>query len=426
VEGSAARYKMHRSIIRHLRQQPVFVTGWGSACASGVGAKRLFDATLKGWSLATRSSFSGDQGDQIGCFLPPDLEAQLSGMRRHDPVASLGLIAARDAIQSAGLDDDHLPTAGIIAGTSRGPIASWAKGDSDGRAGKRIRPSTAANSTLASLSGTIALELGMSGPTMTVSATCASSAHAIATGAEQILLGNADIVLVGGADLALHPLVVAQMNAAGVVAGQGMEPEDPNLACRPFDRDRSGMILGEGAGFLVLESAASVAKRGANPLASLLGWALGTGNGGRSAVDPNGTDLLEVSRKALNVAEVEPGSLGYINAHGTGTRMNDSAEAQTYRSLLGDAADRVAVSSTKPVTGHCLGGTAVLEAIVAIAVLREGVAPPTPGLVNRDPATEGLRLIAGRPAPINEDPGVVLSNSSGFWSTHASLVFGRA
>jgi 3-oxoacyl-[acyl-carrier-protein] synthase II len=339
-----------------------------------------------------------------------------------DPASKLALVAACEAMDEAGLGDrkEH-PRMGVIGATSRGPMRKWIEALQRKQAGKKMLPSLTAHGTVSCQSGVIAQEVGARGPSMTLSATCASAAAAIAYAAEQIMLGKADIMLAGGADCGTDPLVIEQMAAAGVL---GHHASHAGLSCRPFHRDRNGMVLGDGAGFLVLESARSVRSRGATALGVLAGWGAATGAGGRTGIEDDGSSLARAMQEALATAGCPPHQIAYINAHGTGTRLNDSGEFAACRQVFKGLEHPVAISSTKPVTGHCLGATGALEAILTLRALATGVAPPTPGLDHPDDAflaAGGLSLTRAQPAPIT---GIyAMSNASGFWSQHASLIF---
>lgn len=278
-------------------------------------------------------------------------------------------------------------------------------------AGRRLRPTLAATGTVACLSGLLSQQLGATNPGFTVSATCASAANAIALAAQQLLLGEADVVLAGGSDAPVHPLVLRGLESAGMLGS----------VCRPFDARRDGLVVGEGAGFLVLEFESRAIGRGARVLARLEGWATGVDGHGRTGIREDGAGLMDVLGRALALAGLEPGDIGYVNAHGTATELNDRVEAATLGRVFGCD---VPVSSTKAVSGHCLGGTPAIEAIIAVQALAEGLLPPTAGLTEVAPECCGIDHIIGaaREAKVEH----VLSDSIGFWGYHACLVFGRA
>jgi len=232
-------------------------------------------------------------------------------------------------------------------------------------------------------------------------------------GAQQILLGAADIVLVGGAEDALNPMVLSQMAAAGVL---GTHP-DPAQTCRPFSRNRNGTILGEGSAFLVLESARSAHQRGRPAYSRLAGWASGSDGYQRTRMRPNGDGLHQVMTDALQMAAMAPEQIGYVHAHGTGTVLNDGQEAKAMRRLFPQGA---ACSSTKPITGHCMGAAAALGAIVSIEALRQQWLPPSANCQPLDPDCEpALIHPTARSSPLH----AVMSNALGFWGHNVSLIF---
>ncbi|MEZ6233601.1 MAG: beta-ketoacyl synthase N-terminal-like domain-containing protein [Phycisphaerales bacterium] len=273
---------------------------------------------------------------------------------------------------------------------------------------------------------------------MGVSAACASGAHAIATGARMILSGEADAVVAGASDAVLSAITLAQFDAAGLLASH----DDPARACRPFDVGRNGTVFGEGAGAVVLERESHAHRRGAPVLARLLGWGLSADACGRIDPDPSGAGLERAVRASLEMARVGRGGVAYVNLHGTGTRANDAAEAGVMTRVFGDLRDRAGadaaragsvgtsptdtdgrpwVGSTKGATGHCVGATASIEAIVAVEALRRRFVPPSANLATPDPTLDA-RFVVGEPRAIGA--GAAMSISAGFWGLNACLVFG--
>ncbi|MFM8470676.1 MAG: beta-ketoacyl-[acyl-carrier-protein] synthase family protein, partial [Limisphaerales bacterium] len=333
--------------------------------------------------------------------------------------AQLAHAAATEAWQTAQLDTKPVAPerVGVFVGTSRGAVGKLTDACiSDAKSSSRqARPSDAAHCSLANISGMLSLAFAALGPALTVSATCASGAAAVALAAEQILLGKVDVAIAGGAEAPLHPLVIAQLHAAGILGHDA----DPRLTCKPFDAARNGIVLGEGAGFLVLESHASAQRRKATVLARVAGWALAAEGTERVGMDRTGASLSRVITEALALAGVAPTHLGYINAHGTGTVLNDLAEANALGAALGEAASRVPCSSTKATTGHCLGAGAALEAIICIAALQKRGLPGTANCLRPDAAVKLNLLRASQESPVRS----ALSISAGFWGNQAALVF---
>jgi len=409
---------MSDKVVQWLRECPLVITGTGAVSAAGSGVAALWAAVEQGRSLAKSLEFEGKSF--AGCVVPEKtmVPGKSSLLRKADRSGQLAVAAAEEAWGQAGLKAGGIAPEriAVFAGTSRGPVGkmleSAARMEID-----RVLPSSAASSTIASLSGTLAVTLGACGPVLTVSAACASAAAAIALGAEQLLLGHADVVLAGGAEAPLHPLVLAQLSSAGVLG----EAERPDLICRPFDQNRNGTVLGEGAAFLVIETEAGARKRGANILARLGGWAFGAESGERTGISEDAASLVRAMRVSLALAGLRPEEIGYVNAHGTGTELNDRQETVACQRIFGDRIPPC--SSIKPVTGHCMGAAAALEAVVCIEALRRGMLPPTPNWQTPDPCC-AMDIIAGkaRSVPVKH----VLSNSSGFWGNNATLVFSKA
>jgi 3-oxoacyl-[acyl-carrier-protein] synthase II len=403
---------------RLLRECPVVVTGMGAFCGAGASVDELWQSVLRGESPAD--------------WLPPGLAPAALKVaairapnppptrltRKMDRSAQLAHAAALEAWAAARLDTQPVAPerVGVFVGTSRGAVGKLAEACA-GDYKSPARPSDAAHCSLANVSGMLSLAFPAHGPALTVSATCASGAAAIALAAQQILLGTVDVALAGGAEAPLNPLVIAQLHAAGILG----HDENPRLTCKPFDAARNGIVLGEGAGFLVLESLVSAQRRGAPSFARVTGWSLAAEGDERVGMDRSGASLGRVITAALALAEVPPAALGYVNAHGTGTKLNDLAEANALRLALGEAASLVPCSSTKAVTGHCLGASAALEAVIAIQVVQSGGLPGTANCRTPDPGVilNVLRASAG-PLAVRS----ALSVSAGFWGNQAALVFG--
>jgi 3-oxoacyl-[acyl-carrier-protein] synthase II len=404
---------------RMLADYPVVITGIGAVSAAGPSAGALWQAAAAGRATAAWREFEwGGHAQRMAVCAVPPLEngyPEMQLVRRMDRCAHLGWMAAREAWTMAGLKDGGGRRAGLFLGTSRGPLSKLSEGFARLEE-PRYPPSLSADCTTASISGALAQGLGITGPVATVSATCASAAFAIALAAEQILLGKTDVMLAGGAEAPLVPVTLAQLKAAGVLGYH----DDPARTCRPFDVTRNGLCLGEGSAFLVLESAESALRRGAVVLASLSGWGTGVDASGRTGVGRTGEQLVAVVTEALEWGGLAIGDIDAVNAHGTGTELNDVAEANGLCRLLGRRVSKVPCTSTKPVTGHCLGATPALEAVICVESLRRGLVPPAANCLEQDVRC-GLR-IPKAPLPM-EQMRHVLSTSLGFWGYHAVLVF---
>lgn len=410
---------MSASILANLlRENPIAITGMGCVSAAGNSVEQLWDAAIAGESLAAWRDFGPEHRSKFAVCSAPELKTSITDLnpvRKMDRVVQLAWPSAHQAWRQARLDEMiSTERIGIVVGSSRGPLNKTREAFE--RMGRRqLMPSSGVDTTFAALSGALAQAFKLRGPGATISATCASAAFAIGYAAEQILLGNADVMLVGGAE-AIQPVLLEQLQSAGVL-GSG---DDAAQICRPFDATRSGIVLGEGSAFLVLESALSVTRRGVTPLAQLSGWSGRLNDCGRTGLNEDGSGLVNVMRGAMNVARISAEKIGYINAHGTATRMNDIAEAQAIKVFFGARASSVPCTSTKPVTGHCLGATPALEAIIAIEALRRQAIPPTANFNQPDPCCPvNAKPVISEPAKFSS----AMSNSLGFWGYHASLIF---
>jgi 3-oxoacyl-[acyl-carrier-protein] synthase II len=408
------------------RPDCIVVTGMGVISAAGDCPTTLWENVAGGRSPAVRFADASVAGSPS---IPACVVAQLDpgeqsrrDQDKMDRCVQLALQAAGQAFTDARLDQrrpEHTRL-GIVVGTSRGPMQKWTEMlELVRRGGRRLPPSLGAHSTLASLSGALSMAFEAGGPCWTVSATCASGAHAIALAAQQILLGTADIMLAGGADAPLLDVIIRQLLSIGILGSH----DDPRQACRPFDTTRNGTVIGEGAAFVVLESLASARRRGTPVHAQLAGWAFGADHFHYAAPPKDGEGLLRVMTQALAMAGLRAEQVDYINAHGTGTRLNDRLEVVALRRLLGERLGEVPCSSTKPITGHCLGAAAALEAVISIAALQRQCVPPTATCTQRDPdCPVDVVPVSARLTPLR----VVMSNSLGFWGNNAALLFTEA
>lgn len=328
----------------------------------------------------------------------------------------LALAAAQQAWSASGLETFPSERVGLILGTARGPAGQWLEA-ARAAPGRALRPSLAASTTLASLSGVLSLRFHLRGACHVVSASCVSGALAMAAAAQELLLGNLDAVLAGGVEAPCYAEVLGPMRSAHLLASHA----EAAKACRPFDRDRNGMVPGEGSAFLALERGESARRRGAPILARLAGWATTADGRARTAGDPEGAGLRRAIEQALQRAQLGVDAIDYVNAHGTGTRLNDRLEVAALRRIFGDRLARLPCSSTKPITGHCLGASPAIEAVICVTALEQQVVPPTanchdlaPDCAPLDPVAEGPRAGCLRS---------VLSVSQGFWGNNAALVF---
>jgi len=400
----------------------VVVTGRGTISAAGTGVAAL------------RAALHGDETciGRVTLFPTDGCKVHIAGEVRALPAARLlpraarvrasrsdrlALIALDEALDESGL---ALPLAnatrvGVAIGSSTGGMLeteSYFERTLARRPAGAWRKRLAA-ATVAAPTGLVAAALGAEGPRLSPSTACSSGAIAIALGAAWIRSGAADVVIAGGAD------ALTRMTFTGFHALQALSSEP----CRPFDRERRGLSLGEGAGILVLESDQHAAQRGARPIAELAGAGLSCDATHPTAPHPEARGAASALRNALLAARVGADEIDYVNAHGTGTVQNDVAETLALKQVLGEAAGRVAVSSTKALIGHLLGAAGAVEAIATLVAIEDAWAPPTLHLREPDPACD-LDYVPqrGRPLAIRS----ALSSSYGFGGNNCSLVLRRA
>jgi 3-oxoacyl-[acyl-carrier-protein] synthase II len=345
--------------------------------------------------------------------------------RRSDRFAQLAIAATAEAVADAGWERESPPcdpaSAGCVIGSGIGGVSTF-EGSCEvlrTRGPERVSPLAIPLMMGNAAAGLLAMRHGVRGPVFGVMSACASGAHAIGTAARMIATGEADAVLAGGAEATLTPLATAAFAAMEATSVKGVS--------RPFDARRDGFVMGEGAGVLVLESAALARGRGARVLGEVLGYAATADAHHLTAPDPTGESAALAITRALDDADLTPADLDYVNAHGTSTPLNDRSETQALKLALGERASRIPVSSTKSAIGHLLGAAGAVEAIATVLALGERVAPPTLGYEEQE---EGLDLDyvpdGPRPLPSKQNgrgpkPAVAISNSFGFGGHNAVL-----
>jgi 3-oxoacyl-[acyl-carrier-protein] synthase II len=340
--------------------------------------------------------------------------------RRQDRVTQLGFGAAADALGDAGeLGADPSRCAVIIA-TGVGGLHTleenqrlyFEKGPS--RVSPFFVPMMMPNAT----AGVVAMQLGWTGPNLCVATACAAGAHAIGEGVRLIRDGTADVVMAGGTEAAVTPLTVAAFARMGALSSRN---DDPERASRPFDAERDGFVIGEGAGCVVLEPLDRARARGATVYGEVAGYGRNADAYHITAPSPGGAGAAVCMQLALDDAAMEPSAIGHVNAHGTSTPLNDAAEAEAVRKVFGDAPP--VVTSTKGVTGHLIGAAGAVEAVAALLSVRDGIVPPTANLERVGDDIE-LDVVAGSPREVGTKPAI--SNSFGFGGHNASLVLTAA
>jgi 3-oxoacyl-[acyl-carrier-protein] synthase II len=396
------------------RQPEIVVSGLGIVSPYGAGVKSFWTGLAAGTCAIKPITLIDTEGfrSRIAAEVPAEVVATLGVSRRRSRADRLALAAAREALADAGLEGAARRRAALLIGAVGGGMLEgedWYWGEARGRPSGSIR---ALRSILPlSHAETLGGRLGLTGPKETVVMACASGAASIALGADLVRAGVTPTALVGGVDALTH-ICFMGFNALKVL--------DPT-PCRPFDRDRRGMSIGEAAAFLVLEDADHCRARGGRVHARLAGYGMTTDAHHVTAPHPEGEGMIHAMEQALADAGLPPSAVGYVNAHGTGTPQNDRAEAMALRRVFGEGG--VLVSSTKSLVGHTMAAAGSVEAAATILALQHGLLPPTAGLEHLDPEVPFDCLpITARPAEV----GAALSNSFGFGGQNVSLVFERA
>jgi len=407
----------------------IVVTGMGAITPVGHTVQQLWEAVRNGRSGITR----------IIAFDPSDLQTQIAAqVKDFDPKAHFGarsarhmdrfiqfaVFAAQDAVANAGLEitADNSERIAVIIGSGVGGMGTLVeqvhvlakKGP------RRVSPFFIPMMLSDSAAGQVAIHLGAKGPNMAIVSACASSANAIGEAAEVIRRGVAEIAICGGSEAAILPLAIAGFNVMGALSTYN---EEPARACRPFEATRSGFVMGEGAGVLVLEALEHARARGAQISGELIGYGASADAYHIVAPMQDGSGAALAMRRALDSSGVSPEKVDYINAHGTGTKLNDGAETRAIKSVFGKRAYRVPVTSTKPVTGHLLGGAGAIESIICLKAMETGYIPPTINYSEPDPECD-LDYVPNTAR--RADIYVSMTNSFGFGGHNASLVFRSA
>lgn len=403
----------------------VVVTGLGVISPVGIG-KDLFWANLcagkSGVSRFTRfnvDDYPTQIGAEVSDFEPLDF-IDKKDLRRMDRFAQFAVAAARMALQDARLDTPvDSERAGVSIGSGIGGIITIEEQIKvlNEKGPRRVSPFFVPMLIANMASGFVSMEFALKGPNTTLVTACATGTHSLGEAFRNIQRGDADLMVAGGSEAAFTPVAFAGFCAMRAMSTRNNEPE---RASRPFDRDRDGFVMGEGAGVLVLESLEHAKKRGAGIYAEISGYGLSGDAYHVTAPDPDGSGARRCMAMALRDAALAPAEIDYINAHGTSTDLNDRTETQAIKAVFGEHAYRLAVSSTKSMTGHLLGAAGGVEAIASILSLYTGIIPPTVNYEYPDPECD-LDYVPNksRECKIN----AAMSNSFGFGGTNASLVF---
>jgi 3-oxoacyl-[acyl-carrier-protein] synthase II len=403
----------------------VFITGVGAVTPLGLTARATWAAALAGRSGVrplTRfdpSAFQTRFGAEIDGF-DPLVALERKEARHLDRFAQIAAVAAAEAVADAGLDFERLDRdrVGVATATGIGGIETLLRENDvlrergPGRVSPHLIPMMMANAA----SGYLAVRYGVRGPNLTTVTACTSSAHAIGEALQKVRSGEADVMLAGGSEAVLVPFAYAGFEAMRALSRRN---DDPAGACRPFDRGRDGLVMGEGGAMVVLESDEHARRRGARPYVELAGYGTSADAHHMVEPDPEGSGAALAMRRCLDDAAAPADSVGYVNAHATATVKGDIAETLAIRATFGAHADRLWVSSTKSMHGHLLGGAGAVELVLTVLAVREGAVPPTINLTDPDPACD-LDYVPN--AARERRLEAAMSNSFAFGGHNASLL----
>ncbi|MCP4668574.1 MAG: beta-ketoacyl-ACP synthase II [Deltaproteobacteria bacterium] len=404
----------------------VVVTGLGMVTPLGTGVEKNWEAVCAGKSgigpitKFDASDFPTRIAAEVTDFDPKDF-IEKQQIRRFDIFLHYALASARMAMEDSGLKIDvrNAPRIGCVTGSGLGGLTSIEHVHKVllERGPSRISPFFIPGIIANMVPGQISIEYGAKGPNLSLETACAAGSHALGEAFRLIREDISDAIITGGAEATVTPLAVGGFCSMRALSTRNDEPEK---ASRPFDLDRDGFVMGEGAGILVIEELEQALERGAPVYAEVVGYGL-TGDAYHvSAPEPQGEGAIGCMKMALDSANLNPEDIDYINAHGTSTPLNDLSECKAIKALFGDHAYKLAISSTKSMTGHLLGGAGGVESILTVLAIKHGIIPPTMNYETPDPDCD-LDWVPNKAR--QEKVRMAMSNSFGFGGTNASLIF---
>lgn len=409
-----------------MSKRRVVVTGLGAVSPVGLSAESSWESVLNGKSgiaaldVFDVSEFSTRIGGSVRNFDITDYIADKEA-KKMDVFIHYGLAAGCQAFEHSGVavTDANADRIGVAIGAGIGGITGIENGHNSFLKGgpRRISPFFVPSNIINMISGNLSIKYGLKGPNFAIVTACTTGTHNIGEAARVIMYGDADVMVAGGAEMATSPTSLGGFASAKALSRRNDEPE---LASRPWDRDRDGFVLSDGAGVLVLEELEHAKRRGATIYAELVGYGMSADAYHMTQPPAGGEGAARCMMHALKDAGINPDQIDYINAHGTSTPAGDLAETQALKTVLGEHAYQVAVSSTKSMTGHMLGAAGGIEAIFSVLALRDQVVPPTINLDNPDPECD-LDYVPhhARKMPLD----YVMSNSFGFGGTNGTVIF---
>jgi 3-oxoacyl-[acyl-carrier-protein] synthase II len=405
----------------------VVITGMGAVTPLGNDLPTTWRRLVAGESGVDRihafdpSAFTVQIAAEVKDDFDPSGAAPAKELRKLDRNVLFALSAAKEAVEDSGLNGFDPERVGVVVGNCIGGFNELMRQYDvlRERGPDRVSPTFLANVLVDSASGQIAIELGLRGPNYAVVSACATGSHAIGEAAELVRQGDADVILAGGTEGCIHPLILAGFcTMRGLATGNG----NPQGAARPFDALRDGFVMGEGAAVMVLEELEAARARGATIYAEVLGWGASNDAHHMLQPDPESFGVVAMMRAALQRAQVDPGDVDYINAHGTGTPLGDLAETQAIKEVFGDHSYELAISSTKSMIGHMFGAAGAIEAMACALAIHEGTIPPTINYEQPDPDLD-LDYVPNeaRKAEVR----VALSNAMGLGGHNGCVLLGR-
>jgi 3-oxoacyl-[acyl-carrier-protein] synthase II len=404
----------------------VVITGIGLVSSLGIGTEANWKALVVGTSGVDRvtrfdvTGYAAQIAAEVRGFDPLDY-IEKKDVKKMDVFIQYAIAASQFAMDDSGLaiTEANAPDIGVFIGSGIGGFQTIEREHSALLAGgpRKISPFFIPSAIINLASGQVSIRFGAKGPNLATCTACSASAHAIGESFEIIRRGDAEAMIAGGSEAAITPM---SLGGFGALRALSTCNDNPRGASRPFDRDRDGFIIGEGAGILILEELESARRRGAHIYAEVVGYGISADAYHITAPSEDGDGGVRVMKMAIRKAGIQPDAVDYINAHGTSTPYNDRLETMAIKKCFGEHAYQMAVSSTKSMTGHLLGGAGGLEAGISALAIHHQVAPPTINLDNPDPECD-LDYVphTGRPMPIT----YALSNSFGFGGTNATLLF---
>ncbi|MFZ1181078.1 MAG: beta-ketoacyl-ACP synthase II [Herbaspirillum sp.] len=408
------------------RERRVVITGLGCISPVGNTIADTWGAIREGKSgIATITKFDVTPfathfaGEVKGFDIEDHIPAKEA--RHMDTFIHFGMVAGMQAIQDSGLvvTNENAERIGVIVGSGIGglPLIERMQEDLLERGPRRISPFFIPASIINMISGNLSIRYGLKGPNLAIVTACTTGLHCIGSASRMIQYGDADVMIAGGAESSVSPLGIGGFAAARALS---MRNDDPATASRPWDKDRDGFVLGEGAGVMVLEEYEHARARGANIYAEVLGFGMSGDAYHMTAPDLDGPRRCIVS--ALRDAGVNPDEVQYLNAHGTSTPLGDKNETDAVKAVFGAHAYRMVVNSTKSMTGHLLGGAGGLESVLSVLALHHQISPPTINIFHQDPECD-LDYCANQARDMKID--IAVKNSFGFGGTNGTLVFGK-